>query len=122
MEDDRLNRVLANTNQLVAVLPALLVVSDPFQSVSSVSNAEAKKTAYDFKSRLLLYYFNQHRPRLPPGLAAQNQPLPSFRMQCMISQLWLDSNIVEAAHIVPKATNSSRVSFTLFCIVKQRDM
>ncbi|DBA79686.1 TPA: hypothetical protein ACH3X1_008359 [Trebouxia sp. C0004] len=29
-------------------------------------------------------------------------------MQCMISKLWLDSKIVEAAHIVPKGTNSSR--------------
>ncbi|DBA81581.1 TPA: hypothetical protein ACH3X1_007351 [Trebouxia sp. C0004] len=92
---------------MVAALPALMVAFDPFQSVSSLSNAEGKMTAYDFKIRLLLYYFNQHCPRLPPGLA-QGQPLRSFRMQCMISKLWLDSKIVEAAHIVPKATFSSR--------------
>ena len=113
LEDDRLNRVLANTDKMVAALPALMVASDPFQSVSSLSNAESRTTAYDFKSRLLLYYFNQHCPRLPPGLA-QDQPLPSFPpMQCMISKLLLDSNIVVAAHIVPKAANSSRVSFAL---------
>lgn len=121
LEDDRLNRVLANTDKMVAALPALMVASDPFQSVSSLSNAEGRTTAYDFKSRLLLYYFNQHCPRLPPGLA-QGQPLPSFRMQCMISKLWLDSKIVEAAHIVPKATNSSRVSFVLTWKLKQRDV
>lgn len=127
LEDDRLNRVLANTDQvlantdqMVAALPALMVVSDPFQSKSSLSNADNRTTAYDFKSRLLLYYFNQHYPRLPPGLA-QGQPLQSFRMQCMISKLWLDSKIVEAAHIVPKATNSSRVSFALTWKLKQHD-
>ena len=121
LEDDRLNRVLANTDKMVAALPALMVASDPFQSVSSLSNAEGRTTAYDFKSRLLLYYFNQLCPKLPPGLA-EGQPLPSFRMQCMISKLWLDSKIVEAAHIVPKATNSSRVSFVLTWKLKQRDV
>jgi len=117
-KDDRLNRVLANIEQMVAALPALMAASDPFQSVSSLSNAQSKMTAYDFKSRLLLYYFNQHCPRLPPGLA-QGQPLPSFRMQCMISKLRLDSKIVQAAHIVPKATNSSRVSFALTWKIKR---
>ena len=121
LEDDRLNRVLANTDKMVAALPALMVASDPFQSVSSLSNVESRTTAYDFKSRLFLYYFNQHCPRLPPGLA-QGQPLPSFYMQCMISKLRLDSKIVAAAHIVPKATNSSRVSFPLTWKLKQRDM
>ena len=121
LEDDRLNRVLANTDKMVAALPALMVASDPFQSVSSLSNAEGKTTAYVFKPRLLLYYFNQHCLRLPPGLA-QGQPLPRFPMQCMISKLWLDSKIVAASHIVPKATNSSRVSFALTWKLKQRDV
>ncbi|KAL0031021.1 hypothetical protein WJX79_010178 [Trebouxia sp. C0005] len=107
LEDDWLKRVPDNIDKMVAVLPALLVASDPFQSVSSFSNAEAKEIAYDFKLRLLIYYFNQHRPRLPPGLA-QGEPLPSFNMQCMISKLWLERNIIEAAHIVSNATNSSR--------------
>ncbi len=119
--DERLNRVVANTDKMVAALPALLVASDPFQSVSSVSNAEGKMTAYDFKARLLLYYFNQPCPRLPPGLA-QGQPLPSFRMQCMISKLWLDREIVVAAHIVPNSSNSARVSFALTWKFKLRDM
>lgn len=116
------NRVLANTDKMVAALPALMVASDPFQSVSSLSNAESRTTAYDFKSQLLWYYFKKHCPRLPPGLA-QDQPLPSFPpMQCMISKLLLDSKIVVAAHIVPKAANSSRVSIALTWNLQQQDM
>lgn len=121
LEDDWLKRVPDNIDKMVAVLPALLVASDPFQSVSSFSNAEAKEIAYDFKLRLLIYYFNQHRPRLPPGLA-QGEPLPSFNMQCMISKLWLERNIIEAAHIVSNATNSSRVSFVLTWNAQQIDI
>ena len=44
LEDDRLSRVLANTDMMVAALPALMVASDLFQSVSSLSNADGKTT------------------------------------------------------------------------------
>ena len=117
-EDDRLTRVLDNTDQMLAdtkqmmaILPAIVLASNPFQSASGLSNLEAKQKAFGFKLKLLVYYFNRCPPGLPPpGLpsAPQAQPLPSFTMQCMISKLSLDSSIVEAAHILPKA--SSRVS------------
>jgi hypothetical protein len=109
-EDDRLSRVLANTEQMMAIFPAIALASNPFQSAPSLSNHEAKLKAQDFKSRLLLYYFNQRPPGPPPGLPVpqQAQHLPTFPMQCMVSKLLLDSSIVEAAHILPKA--SSRVS------------
>ena len=111
-EDDRLSRVLANTEQMMAIFPAIALASNPFQSAPSLSNHEAKQKAFDFKLRLLVYYFNVQPPGLPPPglpIPQQVQHPPSFTMQCMISKLFLDSSIVEAAHILPKA--SSRVSF-----------
>ena len=117
-EDDRLTRVLDNTDQMMAdtkqmmaILPAIVLASNPFQSASGLSNLEAKQKAFGFKLKLLVYYFDRRPPGLPPpGLPSppHAQPLPSFTMQCMISKLSLDSSIVEAAHILPKA--SSRVS------------
>ncbi len=105
-EDDRLSRVLANTEQMVAILPAIALASNPFQSAPSLSNHGAKLKAHDFKSRLLLYHFNMRPPGPLPGLPGHH--LPTFIMQCMVSKLLLESSIVEAAHILPKA--SSRVS------------
>ena len=61
-EDDRLSRVLANTEQMMAnteqmmaIFPAIALASNPFQSAPSLSNHEAKLKAHGFKSRLLLY-------------------------------------------------------------------
>jgi len=49
-EDDRLTRVLDNTDQMMAVtkqmmaiLPAILLVSNPFQSASGPSNLEPSR-------------------------------------------------------------------------------
>lgn len=99
---------------MVAALPGLMAAANPFQSVTSASHAEGKEDARKFKCQLLQYYF---RPRLPPGLSTPNQDLAAqdlpSKMQCMISRLTLDTNIVEAAHIVPKAKDSARVSFAL---------
>ncbi len=130
LEDDRLTRkldntdqMLADTKQMMAILSAILLVCNTFQSASGLSNLEAKQKAFDFKLKLLVYYFNQRPPGLPPpGLPSppHAQPLPSFTMQCMISKLSLDSSIVEAAHILPTA--SSRVSFVPYWYVQQRDM
>ncbi len=116
-EDDRLNRVLDNTDQMMAILPAIVLAYNPFQSASGLSNLEAKQKAFDFKLKLLVYYFNRRPLGLPPpGLPSppQAQPLPSFTMQCMISKLSLDSSIVVAAHILPRA--SSRVSFVSYLV------
>lgn len=95
---------------MVAAFAGLMAAVNPFQSATSASHAEGSKDAHaSFKVQLLDYYF---RPRLPPGVIAPDQDLPS-KMQCMISRLILDTNIVEAAHIVPKAKDSARVSFAL---------
>ncbi len=108
-QDDRLNKVLANTEQLKIMLPALTLMSNPFKSASSLTSTEAQLQASDFKSRLFNYYFS---PPPPPGL----QQLPSQahhfvgRMTCMVSKLVLSRNFVEAAHIVPKASAQVRVS------------
>jgi len=113
--------MLADTKQMMAILPAILLVSNPFQSASALSNLEAKQMAFGFKLKLLVYYFNRRPPGLPPpGLPSPPtaQPLPSFTMQCMISKLSLDSSIVEAAHILPNS--SSRVSFMPYWYVQQR--
>lgn len=114
-EDEKLNMIFENTTRMMAILPTMVIASNPFQSGSSLSNLEARQKALDFKLRLLVYYFNQSPPgRPPPGLPVpqDTQPLQGFTMQCMVSKLSLDSNIVTAAHILPKA--SSRVRFMLY--------
>ena len=101
-QDDTLSKVLANTEQLKAILPALTFMANPFQSASSLTSKEAELQASDFKSRVFKYYF---LPPPPPGL----QQLPSHayvaggKMTCMVSKLRLSSNLVEATHILPKA-------------------
>lgn len=114
-EDEKLNVIFENSKQMMAILPTIVMASNPFQSGSSLSNLEARQKALDFKLRLLVYYFNQSPPgRRPPGLPVSQdiRPLQGFTMQCMVSKLSLDSNIVTAAYILPKA--SSRVSFMLY--------
>ncbi|DBA74808.1 TPA: hypothetical protein ACH3X2_009329 [Trebouxia sp. C0005] len=103
--DDKLSKVLANTEQLKAILilPALTLMANPFQSTSSLTSVEAQQQASDFKSRVFKYYFS---PQPPLGL----QQLPSQayvasgKMTCMVSKLKLSSNLVKAAHILPKAS------------------
>ena len=117
--DDTLKKILANTEQMMAVFPAIALASNPFQSASSLSNEENKQKANDFKTSLLLYYFNQRPPGPTPGLLVQQpQHMPMFTIQCMVSQLVLDSNIVEAAHILPKA--SAKVSFNWLMHIEHR--
>ena len=101
-EDDKLSKVLANTEQLKAILPALTLVANPFHSASSLTSQEAEVQASDFKLRVFKYYF---LPPPPPGL--QQLPshayVPGGKMTCMVSKLRLSSNLVEAANILPKA-------------------
>ena len=66
----KLDEVLANTEAIRAILPALTMMYNPFHSASSLTSTEAKLQASDFKSRLLQYYFAPHPP---PGLF-----VPSF--------------------------------------------
>ncbi len=113
-QDDRLNKVLANTEQLKIMLPALTLMSNPFKSASSLTSTEAQLQASDFKSRLLKYYFS---PLPPPGL----QQLPSqaygavSKMTCMVSKLVLSSNLVEASQILPKASAQVEILSSLDC-------
>ncbi|DBA96668.1 TPA: hypothetical protein ACH3X1_015523 [Trebouxia sp. C0004] len=78
-------------------------MANPFQSASSLISKEAQLQSSDFKSRVFKYYCS---PPPPPGL----QQLPSQayvadgKMTCMVSKLRLSSNLVEAAHILPKAS------------------
>ncbi|DBA71869.1 TPA: hypothetical protein ACH3X2_010918 [Trebouxia sp. C0005] len=102
-QDDKLSKVLANTEQLKAILPALTLMANPFQSASSLTSKEAQLQASDFKSRVFKYYFS---PPPPPEL--QHLPSQAYfaggKMTCMVSKLSLSSNLVEAAHILPKAS------------------
>lgn len=107
-QGDKLSKVLANTEQLKAILSALILMSNPFQSESSLTSEEAQLQASDFKSRLLKYYFS---PLPPPGL----RQLPSqaygavSKMTCMVSKLVLSSNLVEASQILPFSTGRTFV-------------
>lgn len=113
-QDDKLSKVLANTEQLKAILSALILMSNPFQSESSLTSEEAQLQASDFKSRLLKYYFS---PLPPPGL----RQLPSqaygavSKMTCMVSKLVLSSNLVEASQILPKASAQVEILSSLDC-------
>ena len=83
--DDTL-QILANTEQMMAVFPAIALASNPFQSASSLSNEEIKQKANDFKTSLLLYYFSQRPPGPTPGLLVQQpQHMPTFTIQSMVS-------------------------------------
>ncbi|KAA6429925.1 MAG: hypothetical protein FRX49_00357 [Trebouxia sp. A1-2] len=101
--DDKLSEVLANTEQLKAILPALKLMANPFQSASSLTSVEAQQQASDFKSRVFKYYFSP-----PPPHGLQQLPSQAYvasgKMTCMVSKLRLSSNLVEAAHILPKAS------------------
>ena len=55
--DDVLRKVLTNLVELKALLPALLMMSNPFQLASSPTRKQAEAQASDFKTRLLQYYF-----------------------------------------------------------------
>lgn len=46
-QDDRLSKVLASTEQLVAILPVLTLMSNPFQSASSLTSKEGQLQASD---------------------------------------------------------------------------
>ena len=119
VHDDKslmISKMLANTEQMRALLPAMALASNPFQSASSLSKEEAQQKAFDFKLRLLEYYFHLHPLGLPPPGLHFLQPAqhwPSFTMQCMISKLHLDSSMTAATHLLPKT--SSTVSFK-FCM------
>ncbi len=112
----KISKILANTEHMLAVCSALMLASNPWRSASSLSKEEAQQKAFDFKLRLLEYYFHLHPPGLPPPGAHLLQPvqnLPSFTMQCMISRLHLDSKMIAATHLLPKT--SFAVSFS-FCM------
>ena len=59
--DDVLSKVLATLIEFKALLPALMMMSNPFQSASSLTSKQAEAQAYDFKARLLHYTFQYHR-------------------------------------------------------------
>ncbi|DBA90106.1 TPA: hypothetical protein ACH3X1_003424 [Trebouxia sp. C0004] len=98
--DDVLHQVLNTMDELKALLPSLMMMSNPFQSASSLSSKQAEAQASDFKARLLQYYFTLPHP---PGLLLP-QAQAHLTFQCMVSKLCLSSNLIEAAHIVPKAS------------------
>ena len=106
--------MLANTETIRAILPALTMMSNPFQSASSLTSTEATVQASDFKSKLLQYYF---APRPPPGLLLlSSQVQQSYsKMTCMVSKLVLSSDLIEAAHILPKASSHVRLVSPFEC-------
>ena len=58
--DDVLSNVLTTLVELKALPPALMTMSNPFQSASSLTSKPAEAQASDFKARLLHYYFQYH--------------------------------------------------------------
>ena len=102
-QDDKLSQFKPNSEQLTAILSALTLLSNPFQSASSLSSEEAQLQASDFKSRLFKYYF---LPQPPPGLQllSSQAHLPVNKMTCMVSKLMLSRDMIVAAHILPKAS------------------
>ncbi|KAL3144235.1 hypothetical protein ABBQ32_004013 [Trebouxia sp. C0010 RCD-2024] len=77
-----------------------MMMSNPFQSGSSLTSKQAEAQACDFKARLLHYYFSIPPP---PGLQLP-QPQAHQKLQCMVSRLHLKSKLIEAVHILPKAS------------------
>ena len=110
--NDVLHQVLNTMDELKALLPSLMMMSNPFQSASSLSSKHAEAQASDFKARLLQYYFTLPNP---PGLLLP-QAQAHLTLQCMVSKLCLSSNLIEAAHIVPKASAQVRA---LLAVISQ---
>ena len=102
--DDVLGKVLTTVLDLKALLPALMVLLNPFQSASSLTSEQAEATRVDFKARLQQYYLSIPPP---PGLQLPQEQAQQ-QCQCMVSRLYLKSNLIEAAHIVPKASDQVR--------------
>ena len=98
-QDDKLDKLLAHADKVAAILPALAVMSNPFQSASSLTSREADMRASDFKSKLLQYYF---LPQPPPA----NQSV--LQMTCMVSKLVLSNTIIEATHLLPQESANVR--------------
>ena len=69
-----LSKVLTTLIEFKALLPALMMMSNPFQSASSLTSKQAEAQASDFKARLLHYYF-----LIPPkpGLQLPHCYIPS---------------------------------------------
>lgn len=107
--DDMLSKVLTTLVELKALLPALMMMSNPFQSAVSLTSKQAEAQASDFKARLLHYYFSIPPP---PGLQLP-QPQAHQKLQCMVSRLHLESKLIEAAHILPKASAQARTLLAL---------
>ena len=107
--DDVLSKVLTALVELKALLPALMMMSNPFQSESSLTSQQAEAQASDFKARLLHYYFS-----VPPAPGLQlPQSQAHQKWHCMVSRLNLKSNLIEAAHILPKASAQARTLLAL---------
>ena len=107
--DDVLSKVLITLVELRALLPALMMMSNPFQSASGLTSKQDEAQASDFEARLLHYYFSIPPP---PGLQLP-QPQAHQKLQCMVSLLHLTSKLIEAAHILPKAAAQARTLLAL---------
>ena len=107
--DDVLSKVLTTLIEFKALLPALMMMSNPFQSASSLTSKQAEAQASDFKARLLHYYFSI----LPPPGLQLPQPQAHQKWHCMVSRLHLNSKLIEAAHILPKASAQARTLLAL---------
>ena len=109
--DDVLSQVLTNLVELKALAPAfnLMMMSNPFQSASSLTSEQAEAQASDSKARLLHYYFSIPPP---PGLQLPQQQAHQ-KWHCMVSRLHLKSKLIQAAHIVPKALAQARMLLAL---------
>ena len=107
--DDVLSKVLTTLIEFKALLPSLMMMSNPFQSASSLTSKQAEAQASDFKARLLHYYFSIPPP---PGLQLP-QPQAHQKWHCMVSRLHLNSKLIEAANILPKASAQARTLLAL---------
>ena len=107
--DDVLSKVLTTLIEFKALLPALMMISNPFQSASSLTSKQAEAQAYNFKARLLHYYFS-----IPPQPGLQLPQLQADqKCHCMVSRLPLNSKLIEAAQILPKASAQARTLLAL---------
>ena len=106
--DDVLSKVLTTMVEPEALLPALMMMSNPFQSATSLNSKQAEAQTSDFKARLLQIYFSTPAP---PGLQLPQPQAHQKKCHCMVSRLRLKSKLIEAAHIWPKASAQARTSF-----------